>query len=606
MCGLVAIISKNKRPPEETLTRKMINEIDHRGPDSQSCLTKDWYSLGFCRLSILDVSENGDQPLTDNGVHAVCNGEIYNFKEIRKELETKGHLFRSDSDSEVVLRGYQEWGESVIDKLRGMFAFIIVDDNEDKVFGARDHLGIKPLYICEDNDFYYFSSEIKSFNYCIDLAHDQDTFYEQIVYGFVSGTRTPFVNISKIEAGHLFIIQERGLRIDHKKYYDVKDKIGKYSKISHEEALYNVQEKLHESILSHTQSDVGFTIQLSGGIDSSYITAVLANELGTKLKTFAGRLDHAEFDEGVYQKQVAETCKTNHFEQFFGPEELLENIEKATYHMDVPLKNLPSIFLKLICAQSKNHSKVILTGEGADEAFSGYSRYFIDPKVRMVELARSLGVKSDMLPSLGPLKKIKRRLKNSILDYQIYWDKYEFDELLQLSSKSNRYREDSINIKGGVVEKMMAHDQTAYLENLLHRQDRMSMAEGVEARVPFCTPEIFDFANTIPLSSKLKTSTKSLVKELSLKYFDKDFVYRRKNGFRLPIDDWLKGPLSPLMTMLEDNEIKNCDLYNLKGIKAKINEFKSGNSELAKHLMQIIVFEVWRRSYLDKKKYFKK
>ena len=304
MCGIVAQFSKNCQPPNELRVTAMANDIEHRGPDDEGFHFSDWFGIGFKRLSILDLSYDAHQPMYDEKKDYVIvfNGEIYNFKSIRQELIKKGYSFFSKSDTEVVLKSYIEWGSECLSKFTGMFAFIIVDLNKDKVFVARDQLGIKPLYFYQDDRNIFFASEIKCFRNCTKLDINKDALYEQFYFRYVSGMRTIFKNIYRLEAGNFLEFDKRAM-IKQKKYYDVIDSVTQPNKKNIDMDL--VEQILGESIISHTSSDVGYNIQLSGGIDSSYLVANLSEEYKHKVNTYSAELTGYEYDEAIYQNYVS-------------------------------------------------------------------------------------------------------------------------------------------------------------------------------------------------------------------------------------------------------------------------------------------------------------
>ena len=611
MCGLVAIFSKkeNSIHNEENL-KKMSCEIQHRGPDDDGYYTGGWFSLGFRRLSILDISCKGHQPMQDESKRYVLvfNGEIYNFKELKETLRLKGYTFHSNSDTEVLLKSYIEWKEQCLEKIEGMFSFLIVDTEHNTLFGARDHLGIKPLYYAEDNFNWYFASEPKAFAPVFPLELNEKVLYEQIVFGYVAGENTPLKNIYKILPGNFLKMSQKEPLLETVRYYSVNDPVVNEDKeMAWETLLENAQKRINTSVMTHTQSDVGFNVQLSGGIDSSYITAILSKECKVPLNTYSVKIDNFSGDESSYQQQVAGTCRTHHHEYVFDHTDMAKHLPEATYHMDGPVPHFADVFLFCLCKESRISSKVILTGEGADELLCGYTRYKMDVKDRIAQFLNAMNIPHKILPNVRGFIGIKSRMRKTPLDYILYSDKSEFDTFVKFPEKEVTYRLSQANKFTSLKKQILAHDQTAYLESLLDRQDKMSMGASVEARVPFCLPSLFDFFNRVPVSLKLlKNQPKAILKKLLCKYFDQDFVYRRKNGFILPVAKWLVTPeFEPFLTMLTDEKAVKRGFYRVENIKTAIRKMKNGDTTPTKYLLRLMLFEIWLRTYVEEKTFFK-
>ena len=380
MCGITAVLSFGEKLLLNKITlENMTKEINHRGPDDEGFYLNDWVGFGFKRLSILDVSYDGHQPMFDSTKNyiIVFNGEIYNYKHLKKELVSKNFKFKSGTDTEVLLNSYIEWDISCLNKLEGMFAFIIYDKIKDEVFVARDHLGIKPLYFFQNNNYFYFGSEIKSFRNLVRFELNEKQVYEQFVYGYVSGRNTIFKNVYRVKPGTYMKFNKEGL-ICENLFYDVTSGLKEQThiKLNYEE----IKNDINESISKHTMSDVGYNVQLSGGIDSSYITAVLNKDYNQELNTYSVTLENFDRDESRYQKIVTEKYNTIHHSFSMTGKDMYDNFEKATWHYDIPQVHLSSIFLMLLCEHSKHNSKVILTGEGSDELFGGYETYLAEKK----------------------------------------------------------------------------------------------------------------------------------------------------------------------------------------------------------------------------------
>ncbi len=601
MCGIAAQFSKNRQKPDKSRIKSMADDINHRGPDDEGFYFGTWFGIGFKRLSIIDLSYAGHQPMFDEKMKTVIvyNGELYNFKEIRQELIGIGYSFSSNSDTEVVLKSFIEWGPKCLEKFVGMFAFIVVDLVNESVFVARDQLGIKPLYFFEDKDNILFASEIKCFRHFIKFELNESALYEQFFYKYVSGKQTIFKDIYRLSPGTYLVFDKNGL-VSEKKYYDVTDSLANSKKNTIN--LQTVEDKLKTSIFAHTQSDVGYNIQLSGGIDSSYITAVLAKDYRQDLHTFSVVLKGYEKDESLFQKIVTGFYNTHHHSFNLDGKSLADIFPKATWHMDMPISHTNCPFLMLLCKHSKKHSKVILTGEGADELFGGYNRYNIHFSRKFAFRLKCLGFKQWMLPGLWKFRSLKNLLSEDLgLNEQADLSEESSGELFFNFDKQNIFRKQVVSKFPELICKIIAQDQTVYLASLLERQDKMSMGMSVEARVPFCVHTLFDHVNSFNPRDKVRPMPKVILKKLTEKYYDKEFIYRRKTGFGLPIDLWLrdKKNLGKYLDLLTDSTFRQRGFYNTKSVSKTVDSALKNKDSSFKDLWSIIRFEVWHRIFID-------
>jgi len=604
MCGIAAVLAfENNSLLNKYTLENMTKEISHRGPDDEGFYLNDWVGFGFKRLSILDISYDGHQPMIDvkKNYVIVFNGEIYNYKTLREELTNKNYKFKSNTDTEVLLNSYIEWGSSCLFKLEGMFAFIIYDKIKDEVMVARDHLGIKPLYYFTDNNNFFFGSEIKSFRNLIKFGLNEKQLFEQFVYSYVSGQNTIFKDIYRVKPGTYLKFNKKGL-INEYKYYTVTDTLQDQSNTNF--SLEELKNDINNSILKHTMSDVGYNVQLSGGIDSSYITAVLSKEYRQTLHTYSVKLENYERDESAYQKIVSEKFNTVHHSFSMRGKDLRENFRKGTWHYDIPIVNLSSIFLLLLCKHSSNNSKVILTGEGSDELFGGYSSFKTSKlfKYKVFDLLQRHNKLIALIPEISNLKNIKDSLSyfSVGIDQSSYFPKDKIKLLFNGLTKNIEYRESVAKSSDLLVNKIFASFQTSYLNFLLERQDKMSMAMSVEARVPFSNHLLFDKINRISPNNKIKPVTKAILKKLSEQYYDKSFIYRKKNGFALPLEGWLRDEkeLKPLLDLLTDKTFRERGFYNHKNINSLIDKHLNGVEDNSSFLMNIINFEMWHRIFI--------
>lgn len=605
MCGLTAVLAFEDKALLNMFTlENMTKEINHRGPDDEGFYLNDWVGFGFKRLSILDTSYDGHQPMFDISKNYVIvfNGEIYNYKTLKEELLSKNYKFKSNTDTEVLLNAYIEWGSFCLLKLEGMFAFVIYDKIKDNVIVARDHLGIKPLYYFEKNNYFFFGSEIKSFRNLIKYELNEAQLYEQFVYNYVSGKNTIFKDIYRIKPGTYLKFNKKGF-INEYQYYNVTDTLQEQSNINLN--LDEVRNDINQSILKHTMSDVGYNIQLSGGIDSSYIAAVLSKEYSQTLHTYSVKLKNYEYDESEYQKIVSEKYNTIHHSYLMGSEDLVENYEKATWHFDIPMVTPGNAFLMLLCKHSQKNSKVILTGEGSDELFGGYSSFKSVKiyKYKILDFLQRHGWLINFIPDISKLKTGKNSIRNIYLglDQSAYFTKEKAQKIFNDLCENIDYRKSVVKDLDEITNKLYASFQTSYLNALFERQDKMSMAMSVEARVPFSNHLLFDKLNKIYFRKKIKPVPKSILKKLAEQYYDKPFIYRRKNGFDLPLGAWLKdeNELKPWLDLLTDKTFYERGFYNQKNINSLINDHLKDRGDNSAYLMNIINFEMWHRIFID-------
>jgi asparagine synthase (glutamine-hydrolysing) len=358
---------------------------------------------------------------------------------------------------------------------------------------------------------------------------------------------------------------------------------------------------LNSSIFSHTQSDVGYNIQLSGGLDSSFITAVLNRQYNQKLDTFSVKLKGFDKDESPYQEFVSQKFNTIHHSHSFSGADFTNNIIKATWHMDMPLIHGAGVFLMMLCKYSQRNSKVILTGEGADELFGGYGRYRINNKDKFIFLIKRLGISGKFFPNLSIFNKLKNLL-NREWDGQIIHSPEKMDSLIDVTEPDLFYRRMVSGKFDDLLRKIIASDQTSYLQSLLERQDKFSMAMSVETRVPFSTYKLFDYINDLNYVQKVKNEPKIILKNISKKYFPNNFIFRPKIGFILPYAEWFRDRTKTrkFMDILTDNTFKDRGFYNYRKVSNLVDEHLYKDVDNSKYLMNLINFEIWHRIFIDK------
>jgi len=612
MCGFVAAFSFNGSSIDHEKVTEMANVISHRGPDDQGEYKAEWFSMVFNRLSIIETSMSGHQPmvihdpLTSKDFVCIFNGEIYNFENLRSILQKHGYKFSTDSDTEVLIKSYLMWGEKCVEKFTGMFSFIIVNLTNTSVFAARDHLGIKPLYYAEIEGTLFFVSEIKSLLLFNDLSLNKNKVLEQIAYRYIPGKETIFHEVERLMPGSYIKFNQDG-EIDHKIYYDVTKSIDETHKFEIDKNCNypKIENLLNQSIIDHTRSDVGYNVQLSGGVDSSYIVSVLKENNLNNFKTFSVMVD-GENNEAEYQNTVVDKYSLEHNTFTLSNKDLADAYIKATWHFDFPLIHSACPFLMLLSSESSKSSKVILTGEGADELLLGYTRHS-NPNIKQIikKYVNQILIKEGYL--YNKLRHYK--IFNKIISYDPGMNTQNGPALESAFSvltnpiQDFSYRKNISSNHPKYLSKVLAADQTSYLQGLLERQDKMSMAYSVESRVPFVNPILFEYINKLSIQSKLyKGIQKYILKKIINKYYDYSFSFRKKVGFKLPLGEWLKDEdgMGRFISFLSDDTFKQRDIYNCDAVKKLIDAHMSGKEDNHKILYSLINFEIWHRLFVDK------
>lgn len=596
MCGFVVLIEPKKKFSNDILS-KIEKKIFHRGPDSGGILNENGISMVFRRLSILDLRKISDQPMVDkkNSVSIVFNGEIYNFLELKKKLIKKGYFFKTNSDTEVILKGYLEWGEEISNMLEGMFAFAIFDKKKKNLFVSRDHLGIKPLYFFSNGKFIYIGSEISPLKNFIDLQVDKESLSEILFFRYASGKSTGYKNIFKIPAGYNYSINIETLNVRRTQYFDLAGTFYKNKKMD----LNLIESTLFKSINKHTQSDVGFSIQLSGGLDSSLLVSSLYKMSGRKIDTFSLSIDAPDFNEYKYRKIVNELYPTNHHEIFFDSYKFANSFEKTIESLESPTTHFGCVLLYELCKVISKTNKVVLTGEGADEIFGGYSRYIDFRKILLMKKI-STYMPNQLINRIPKLRFLENyKLKNSFKQLITFRVFDIFEDIFHEFSPNYEKIEELVAHFSKPRDKLAIYDQKIYLESLLVRQDKVSMAHGVESRVPFVDVPLIVSMNSFPEDKRYHNKiTKHVLKKIAKKFFPRNFIYRKKNGLNLPISQWLndKRGFGRFLDLFDDPNFKLLDYADKDKIKNLVNQFRTKNDpSLAKVLSQLINIEVWLR-----------
>jgi len=578
MCGICGI-----NWPDKDLVKKMNNSIGHRGPDQDGIFCDEHVSLGHRRLSIIDLSEQGRQPMfnEDNSLCLIFNGEIYNYLELKERLLAKGHTFRGNSDSEVILHGYEEYGNDCVQHLRGMFAFAIYNLSTHKLFLARDRIGIKPLYYYTKGRKFVFASEIKAILQCSDVERkvNLQALYDYLGFEFVPAPQTMFADISKLPSGHYLEVEHGSVNLT--RYWDLKMG-GKNTSLSFSEAVERQKELLEEAVTSHLMSDVPLGVFLSGGLDSSAIVALMRKHLSGPLKTFTIGYQDRSFSELDYAAIVAEHCETEH--QVLMLDDIRpEYVEKTLYHLDEPMTDLSTVPLYLLCKQAREHVTVCLSGEGADESYAGYDRFkaariaslfnTIPGPIRKSVIGRLVGLLPDQAQKKGAINMLKRFVEGANLPAEgnhLRWQ-YFTSEKMARSLFNERFFADVVADPFRLVREYSERcadadsvNRQIYLDmrymmtdSVLMKVDKMSMASSLEVRVPLLDHVLVEFLATLPGNWKLKgLQTKHIFRSALEELLPEKIVHRGKQGYSLPVKHLLRGDLKEYMIgLLNDSEL---------------------------------------------------
>lgn len=565
MCGICGFTGESN----EDILNLMSELIIHRGPDQSGSFSNGKINLGHRRLSILDLSEKGKQPMSNEtrNIWLSYNGEIYNFKELKKALAKKGHTFASNTDTEVIIHGYEEEGIGFISKLEGMFAFALWDNDKEELYLARDRIGIKPLYYTIINGNLFFASEIKCFLNIPGFKKklNKQSIQEYLAFQYVPGNKTIFEDVCRVPQGS-YILYDNHITI--KQYWELKDLENIDSFTSAVETTKNM---LVDSVRKHMLSDVPVGVMLSGGLDSSSVVGLL-HEQGIKdIKTFSVGFkgDKNEFG---YARLVAEKFGTEHHEIIISPENLIEKLETIMWYMDEPLADGGAIATFLAGEEIKKHVTVLLVGEGSDEIFAGYSWHRICNTFFLPEF-----VKKRLYFYLTTFNKIDNK-KMYIL----------FDILFPSSGKH-------------FLNKMLHFEiENNLVNNLLMKVDKMTMAHSIEARVPFLDHALVQYAYSLNPNYKLKNGGKHILKEVVREILPIEIINRKKHGFIVPLNRWLRNELrddsieillndsSIARRLLPENEIRNLFKKTWNPLK------KAENTAL---LWRLLVLEIWIKRF---------
>ncbi len=632
MCGIAGWINLENNRAEnhsEAVLHSMCERMKHRGPDSEGLWLDDKVALGMRRLSIIDLA-TGEQPVysEDKSIVVVMNGELYNFREVRADLERRGHKFETHTDTEILPHLYEEYGEAMLEQINGMFAFALWDINKKKLFVARDKFGEKPLYYGVFAGKLIFASELKVLleNPAVETEINVDALRQYLSFDYVPAPHSIYKNIYKLPAAH-FLTVEKG-EVKTRRYWNLTwHKNGHTPSI--EKAAADLRELLSDAVKMRLVADVPLGILLSGGVDSSTVAAFAAQHASEKIKTFSIGFEEDSFDESKYARQVAKHLDTEHYEDKLSVEKAADLISEIGLWLDEPLSDGSLLPTFLLSRFVRRHVTVALGGDGGDEIFAGYPMYYAHKVANIYNGIPSIFRNNLIEPVVNNLPvsgknlsfdyKAKRFVRaaryDTVTRHHSWFGSFSIDEQRRLLSPdvlaqtSDDIYADAKNLlkitdAENEIERMQFLDINFYMaEDILTKVDRASMAVSLEVRAPFLDPRVAQFAASIPLEYKLKGNKgKYILKKAMENLLPKNILHRPKKGFGIPIAGWLKGRLNPLMhEMLAPERLKNQGLFDAQFVQKLIKEHETNVASHHKQLWTLLVFQLWFDNFSSKK-----
>ncbi len=626
MCGIVGIIRNDKSDIDQALLGRMCAAIRHRGPDDDGFYVNGPVGLGMRRLAIIDL-KSGQQPIhnQDRTAWIVFNGEIYNYRELRDKLEKLGHSFYTNSDTEAIVHAYDQYGADCPNHLRGMFAFAIWDERTQELFIARDRVGKKPLLYAQVNGQFIFGSEFSALLQHPDIGKDVDfeALNHYLSFMCVPAPLTAYQAIRKLEPGHSLRYRKGEIRIARYWQPDFSKKLD----ISEQEAGERTIEILREAVKVRLMSEVPLGAFLSGGIDSSAVVALMAEESGTPVKTFSIGFEEQDFSELHHARRVAEHVGADHHEFIVRPD-ALEVLPILVEHYGEPYADSSAIPTYYVARETRKHVTVALNGDGGDESFAGYERYaamrLAESYHRIPAVLRESVVRQaiELMPSSetkrsrirdvkrfvqsASLPKVERYLRwVSVFDSQAKQDLFSENFRRQTNGDSAASILDPWFTRAngsGIVDAALLADIMTYLPNdLLVKVDIATMANSLEARSPFLDHHVIEFAASLPEKYKLRgLTTKYLLKQMLRKLLPAENLDRRKMGFGVPISHWFRGKLQPFLreTLLAESSLRR-GLFRPEAVKRLVELHTGGERDYSPQLWTLLMLELWFQRFID-------
>jgi asparagine synthase (glutamine-hydrolysing) len=634
MCGISGFIDFNKKTNIEML-EKMNRIMAHRGPDGEGYgmyeTANAKIGLGHRRLSIIDLTTGGSQPKTFGSLHITFNGEIYNYAEIKTELEQKGHQFDSHSDTEVILHAYKEWGSEALQKFIGMFAFVIYDEAEQKLFACRDRAGVKPFFYYYKDGLFLFGSELKALmqHPSFEKHINNDAVGAFLQFGYVPTPHCIFNNAYKLKPGHFLNFDIKKQEFKEDQYWNVYDAYNKpILDISLPEAMEETEKILTSAFQYRMVSDVPVGVFLSGGYDSSCVTAILQKNNTEKIKTFTIGVPDAGMNEAPFAKEIAAHLGTDHTEYYCTEKEALDIVPQLPFFYDEPFADSSAIPTTLVSRIAREKVTVALSADAGDEIFAGYNRYnYIAkygekiqrvPKVIRKGIAAVMDkVPANSIPVLNKkylfhsrYEKLKSILsdadkKNIFLNLTHQHSIKELAGLIKTNTSPLITSFDSTQLKSehyNMLSYMMAIDYETYLlDDILQKVDRAGMSVSLEGREPFLDHRIIEWAAQLPMEYKYnKGNKKFILKQIVHKYIPAKMMDRPKMGFGIPIAAWLQNDLKPFVDMYFNEQfIEKQNIFNNNIIQQIKKSFYEGKIERAEKVWFILMFQMWYDKWMN-------
>jgi asparagine synthase (glutamine-hydrolysing) len=632
MCGIYGVMDLTGQETSfVSLLAQMAGVIEHRGPDDHGCYESRGIGLGMRRLSIIDLS-GGHQPIAneDETIWLVLNGEIYNYRDLREQLEKKGHCFRTKSDSEVAVHLYEDEGPAFFRRLRGMFGIALWDVKNQRLILGRDRMGEKPLYVCREFNRLLFASELKSLLQVNSVPKDVDfdALHEYLALGYVPAPLTMFKGIEKILPGHYLVVEDK--RIEDRQYWEAP--VGEVEIGNEADWNERLREKLLETVGVQMVSDVPLGAFLSGGIDSSLIVAAMARHSARPVKTYSigYENEHSYYNELGYAKAVAQAFSTDHHEIIVRPN-VSELLPKLVWHLDEPVADSACLTTYLVSKMARKSVTVILSGVGGDELFGGYRRYLGDSVHRWYQLLPG-PIRRILLPGLIGL--LPQDRNSAWKDYARYASSFlrtaELDPVTRYMSYvtlfSPQFQKELVKpdvwghsngndaasetlqryftrcIKGDSLQRIIYADlKTSLPDDLLALTDRMSMAASIECRAPLVDYELVELASSMPSSLKVRgLKLKYILKQALAPWLPVEILKRKKRGFGAPVGAWLRKELQPLISeLLSEEQVRKRGFFAWPAIHQLLKSHQEQRQDHSDQLFSLIVLEIWCRTFLD-------
>ena len=595
----------------------MNDSMIHRGPDDGGIWIEENIGLGHRRLSIIDLSDAGHQPMVYDDLVIVFNGEIYNFLDLRKELESRGYEFKSKTDTEVILASYKEWGIGCLDKFRGMFAFVIYDKSTNVLFGARDRFGKKPFKYYLDDTTFIFASELKAILTQKEVKKEVDwkAIDDYLTLQYIPHPKTGFKNIYKLPHAHYFIFDRNSKKFEIQRYWNLD-----YSKklnLSEKEWIELLEDALKESVRLRMISDVPLGAFLSGGIDSSAIVAFMS-QFTDRVKTFSIGFDEKDFDETEYARMIAERYGTDHHELIVKSNDMIKYIEQLVYQYEEPYADSSQLPMFILSKFTRGYVTVALNGDGGDENFGGYDKYTIHLFAKYI---KKVPFKNLFLHSFKMLGKEKGYLFFKMLDqenweqhlnYTNYFDTYSKQEFYTEQFKAKINNHDTHEFFGCIMDdtndleymdRIFYLDFNSYIpDDLMAKVDIATMANGLESRSPLLDHKFVELAAKIPSNLKVGFNKKKYIfKKMLEGYLDEDVLYRKKQGFAIPLKHWFRNELKDYIgdVLLDVNGLV-LQIMKRKMVERLLEEHYNGKDN-GKKLWTLMVLNLWYNEFFEHK-----